>query len=79
MNAERGRYRGAFHCASATFKAEGAGAFYKVFLTTKMYKIYKKIKNIHKNCDDLINKLILGIQCVLPPPGLLEHLPLALI
>lgn len=31
MNAERGRYRGAFHCASATFKAEGAGAFYKGF------------------------------------------------
>ena len=31
MNAERGRFRGAFHCASSTFKAEGAAAFYKVF------------------------------------------------
>ena len=48
MNAERGRYRGAFHCASATFKTEGAGAFYKVFLTTKMYKIYKKYKTFIK-------------------------------
>ena len=75
MNAERGRYRGAFHCASATFKAEGAGAFYKVLLTTKKWP-----KKIQKNtkCDDMI-KIILGFQCLLPPSRLLEHLPLALI
>jgi len=31
MNAERGRYRGALHCANVTFKTEGAKAFYKGF------------------------------------------------
>ena len=40
MNAERGRFRGAFHCASSTFKAEGAAAFYKVFLF--LCKIWKE-------------------------------------
>lgn len=31
MNAERGRYSGAMHCATVTFKTEGAKAFYKGF------------------------------------------------
>lgn len=31
MNAERGLYRGALHCASLTLKAEGMRAFYKGF------------------------------------------------
>jgi len=31
MNAERGRYRGALHCASVTARTEGARAFYKGF------------------------------------------------
>jgi len=31
MNAERGRYRGALHCAKVTFRTEGARAFYKGF------------------------------------------------
>jgi len=31
MNADIGRYRGALHCASTTFRTEGARAFYKGF------------------------------------------------
>lgn len=31
MNAERGRYRGALHCATNTFRVEGVRAFYKGF------------------------------------------------
>ena len=88
MNAERGRFRGAFHCASSTFKAEGAAAFYKVFLF--LCKIWKEFlvswspylmrHNIFaKNKKRIPSRSLLlsGFQRLLPPPRVLEHLPLA--
>merc|ERR1711936_1339665 len=48
MNAERGRYRGALHCANVTFKTEGAKAFNG---SLRQQAQPKQIAVISKSCD----------------------------
>ena len=55
MNAERGRFRGAFHCASSTFKAEGAAAFYKVDTLFEFHQDLFHFQGFNASCLRLVS------------------------
>ena len=58
-------------------KQKGQGPSTRYFLPPECTKYTKNATDT--KCEKLLKNVILRFQCLLPPPGVLEHLPLALI
>ena len=86
MNADIGRYRGALHCASITFRTEGARlvSISHTFLSPFTQVQLRKEEQAGSLSgptfflqQSTLQGVLQGLQCLLHETGQLEHLPLA--